>query len=375
MKEIRMVDLKGQYLRIKQEIDSGILNVIESTEFINGSEVKLFQKSLENYLGVRNVILCANGTDALQIALMSLGLSPGDEVITADFTFIATLEVVALLGLKPVIVDVDPNTFNISLEGIKKAITKRTKAIIPIHLFGQCGDMNGILQIAAEHNIAVIEDGAQSLGAQYKLTDGRKVFAGTLGDIGTTSFFPSKNLGCYGDGGAIFTNRDDLAQMCRSIANHGMKVRYYHDHVGINSRLDTIQAAILNIKLKHLDSYNESRQKVANYYDKAFGNSKALHIPFRNPQSSHIFHQYTLVVEGADRDLLKTHLQSKGIPAMIYYPVPLHLQKAYQDLGYKEGDFPVTEQLCKSVISLPMHTELDEEQLKSITGSVLEFVS
>ena len=294
-------------------------------------------------------------------------------MITSNFTFIATLEVIALLGLKPVIVDVDPQTFNISIEGIKKAITPKTKAIVPVHIFGQCSDMENILNIARSSNLFVVEDCAQATGATYKFSDGRSSFAGNIGDLGATSFFPSKNLGCFGDGGAILTNNDELAQMCRSVANHGMKVRYYHDHVGVNSRLDSIQAAILSVKLKHLNEYNEARQKAASFYDQAFAGHDKIRIPARNPKSSHIFHQYTLVLSVVDREELKKYLQNKGIPAMIYYPVPLHLQNAYQNLGYKDGDFPVTEQLCKSVISLPMHTELNEEQLNYITSSFLEF--
>lgn len=374
MNEIRMVDLKSQYQKIKSEIDSSISGVIESTEFINGSQVKAFQQQLESYLGVKHVIPCGNGTDALQIALMALDLKAGDEVITADFTFAATLEVIALLGLKPVIVDVDPDTFNISTEGIRKAITSKTKAIIPIHLFGQCCDLGTIIDIAREHNIAVIEDCAQAMGTKFTFSN-KSVHAGTIGDIGCTSFFPSKNLGCYGDGGALMTNNDSLAQLCRAIANHGMKVRYHYDMVGVNSRLDTIQAAILSVKLKNLNEYNKARQSAADFYDQAFSNSMKIKVPARNPKSTHIFHQYTLVLNGINREGLKDYLQSKGIPSMIYYPIPLHLQIAYQYLGYKEGDFPVTESLCKSVISLPMHTELSKEQLAYITTSVLEFIS
>jgi len=375
MKEIRMVDLKSQYLKIKQEIDLSIASVIDQTEFINGSQVKAFQQQLETFLGAKHVIPCANGTDALQIALMALGLKPGDEVITSDFTFIATLEVIALLGLRPVIVDVDPLTFNISVEGIRKAFTSKTKAIIPVHIFGQCADMEGIMNLAREFNIAVVEDCAQATGACYTFPGNHTSFAGTIGDIGTTSFFPSKNLGCFGDGGALIISNDELAQMCRSIANHGMKVRYYHDHVGINSRLDSIQAAVLSVKLKYLNEYNKARQHAASFYDQAFGKCDKIQVPARNPKSTHIFHQYTLVINGIDRNELKNFLQTKGIPSMIYYPVPLHLQNAYQYLGYKEGDIPVTEQLCKTVISLPMHTELDEEQLHYITAAVLEFLS
>jgi len=369
-----MVDLKSQYQKIKSEIDKSIATVLENTEFINGSQVKVFQQQLEGYLNVKHVIPCGNGTDALQIALMALGLKQGDEVITADFTFAATLEVIALLGLKPVIVDVDPSTFLISIDGIKKAITDKTKAIIPVHLFGQCCDMDAIMQIAKEHNLKVIEDCAQATGAQCKF--GEKEFhAGTVGDLGCTSFFPSKNLGCYGDGGALMTNDDTLAQLSRAIANHGMKTRYYYELVGVNSRLDTIQAAVLNAKLAHLDEYNKARRAAAAFYDKAFSGIGKLKIPARATKSTHIFHQYTLVLNGIDRNGLKEHLQSKGIPSMIYYPVPLHVQKAYQYLGYKEGDFPVTEQLCRSVISLPMHTELDTEQLEYITQSVLAYIS
>lgn len=374
MNEIRMVDLKSQYQKIKNEVDLSIASVIDNTEFISGPQVKAFQQQLESYLKVKHIIPVANGTDALQIALMALGLKPGDEVITSDFTFIATLEVIALLGLTPVIVDVDPQTFNISTEGIKKAITSKTKAIIPVHIFGQCSDMEIIMDIARASNLFVVEDCAQATGASYKFSNGNSSFAGTIGDLGTTSFFPSKNLGCFGDGGAILSNNDELAQMCRSIANHGMKVRYYHDHVGVNSRLDSIQAAILSVKLKHLNEYNEARQRASAYYDKAFSNCDKISIPARNPKSTHIFHQYTLVLNGVDREELKKYLQNKGIPSMIYYPVPLHLQNAYQYLGYKEGDFTVTEQLSKSVISLPMHTELDDEQLKFITNSFLEFI-
>ncbi len=371
-----MVDLKGQYLKMKEEIDSAVLKVIDNSEFINGEEVHNFQQNLEKYLGVKHVIPCANGTDALQISLLALGLLPGDEVITSDFSFIAAIEAIALLGLKPVIVDVDPNTYQISVEGIKKAITKKSRAIIPIHLFGQCADMESILEIAKANKLVIIEDSAQALGSVYQFSDSHKAYAGTMGNIGTTSFFPSKNLGCFGDGGAIYTNDDSLAQKTRSVANHGMKVRYYYDNIGINSRLDTIQASILNVKLKYLDTYHTARQSAASYYDLAFENCNDLIIPKRDKKSTHIFHQYTLVTGGLiNRDELKKFLQDKGIPSMIYYPVPLHLQKAYQYLGYKEGDFPVTEHLCKSVISLPIHTELEEEELKYITGSVLKFVS
>ncbi len=369
-----MVDLNGQYLKIKSETDNAIQSVIDHTEFINGRAVNDFQKNIEQYLSVKHAIPCANGTDALQIAMMSLSLQPGDEVITSNFTFIATVEVIALLGLKPVLADVDPDTFLITPQSIEKLITPRTKAIVPVHLFGQCCDMEEILNIARKYNLYVIEDAAQSLGTDYIFSDGRKQKAGTIGHIGCTSFFPSKNLGCFGDGGALFTNDDELAVMIRSIANHGMKVRYYHDHVGINSRLDTIQAAILDVKLKYLDTYNLARQKAAAFYDDAFENNSHIQIPKRVKNSSHIFHQYTLVLKNVDRNALKAYLQEKRIPAMIYYPVPMHLQEAYKNLGYKEGDFPVSEKLCKTVISLPMHTELDIRQLEYISLSINEFI-
>lgn len=373
MNPINMVDLKGQYAKIKNEIDKRVMDVIESTAFINGPEVKTFQQNLEKYLGVNHVIPCANGTDALQVAMMALDLKPGDEVITASFTFIATAEVIALLGLKPVLVDVNPETFNIDPAAIRKAITPQTKAIVPVHLFGQVAEMEEIMAIAKEYNLFVIEDNAQAIGAEYTFTDGKKKKAGTIGHIGCTSFFPSKNLGCYGDGGAIFTNDDVLAEKLRIVVNHGMKIRYYHDLIGVNSRLDSIQAAILDVKLRHLDEYAEARNRAANYYDKAFSQSNKLRIPGRYNKSNHVFHQYTLVTNGVDRIALQQYLAEKGIPMMIYYPVPLHMQKAYIDARYKEGDFPVTEFLCEKVISLPMHTELDEEQLHFITQSVLDF--
>ena len=370
-----MVDLKGQYDKISHEIDQAVLDVIQSTQYINGPEVKNFQKELEDYLGVKHVIPCANGTDALQVAMMALDLKPGDEVITTSFTFVATVEVIALLGLTPVLVDVDPLTFNMDPRSFRKAITARTKAVVPVHLFGQCADMEPILEIAREEGIYVIEDTAQAIGAIYKFSDGTRKKAGTMGQIGCTSFFPSKNLGCYGDGGAIFTDDDNLAQRMRVIVNHGMEVRYYHDSIGVNSRLDSIQAAILRIKLRHLDQYAEARQAAADYYDYAFANNPRLLTPKRAGNSSHVFHQYTLITRDIDRFGLQEYLQSKDIPAMVYYPVPMHLQKAYTDPRYREGDFPVTEALSKSVISLPMHTELDDEQLKYITQSVLEYIN
>lgn len=375
MKEIRMVDLKGQYDKIKTEIDAAIQEVIETTAFINGPAVRDFQADLEKYLGVKHVIPCANGTDALQVAMMGLDLQPGDEVITTSFTFIATAEVIALLKLTPVLVDVDPETFNIDPKAIRKAITSKTKAIVPVHLFGQCADMEEILKIAAEHKLYVIEDACQAIGSDFMFSDGTIKKAGAMGDVTGMSFFPSKNLGCFGDGGAIFTNNDELAKQMRSVINHGMTIRYYHDHIGVNSRLDSIQAAVLKVKLKYLDDYIKSRRAAADFYDNAFANHPKLKTPVRANNTSHVFHQYTLVTKNLNRDELQQFLAKKNIPAMIYYPVPMHIQKAYQDPRYKEGDFPVTEFLAKSVISLPMHTELDEEQLKCITGAVLEFAN
>lgn len=369
-----MVDLKSQYKKIKAEVDAGIQDVIDSTTFIKGGKVVEFQKNLENFLQVKHVIPVGNGTDALQIALMALGLKPGDEVITPTFTFIATAEVVALLGLTPVVVDVDYGTFNISVDSIKKAITPKTKAIVPVHLFGQNVNMEAILEIAKEYNLFVVEDACQSIGSVFTFSDGRKFQSGTMGDIGCTSFFPSKNLGCFGDGGALFTNNDELAAKMRAIANHGMQVRYYHDFVGINSRLDSIQAAVLDVKLKYLNDYCAARKAAADYYNKAFSISDKLITPEHSSFSSHVYHQYTLKLNGVDRGALIKYLNEKGVPAMIYYPVPLHLQKAYQDPRYKAGDFPVAERLCDCVLSLPMHTELSEEQLEHITKSVLEFV-
>ena len=368
-----MVDLASQYQKIKPEVDKGIQEVIDSTAFIKGPKVKEFEKNLAEYLSVKHVISCGNGTDALQVAMMALGLKPGDEVITTSFTFIATAEVIAVLGLTPIVVDVDPHTYNISPEAIRKAITPKTKAIVPVHLFGQCAPMDEVMEIAKENNLFVIEDNAQAIGSDYYLDNGAKIKSGTIGDIGCTSFFPSKNLGCFGDGGAIFTNNDEIAEQLRAIVNHGMKVRYYHDYVGVNSRLDSIQAAVLNVKLQHLDEYSAARNKAAEYYDKAFANHPNITTPSRFKKSNHVFHQYTLKLKDADRDALKAHLETKNIPMMVYYPVPLHLQKAYKSDRYKAGDFPITECLSKSVFSLPMHTELDEEQLEYITSSVLEF--
>ena len=375
MKKIQMVDLRSQYLNIKQEIDRGIQDVIDSCAFINGPAVSGFQRDLENYLGVKHVIPCANGTDALQVSMMALGLEPGDEVITSSFTFIATAEVIALLKLTPVLVDVDPGTFNIDPAAIERAITPKTKAIVPVHLFGQAAPMEEIMEIAAKHNLFVVEDNCQAIGADYIFRDGSRKKAGTIGHIGCTSFFPSKNLGCYGDGGAIFTNDDELAKQMRVVVNHGMVVRYYHDYIGVNSRLDSIQAAILKIKLARLDDYAAKRRSAADFYDNAFAGHPKLTTPVRYSRSSHVFHQYTLVTNNVDRKALTEFLGSKEIPAMIYYPVPLHMQKAYLDPRYKPGDFPVTEKLCETVFSLPMHTELDEEQLTYITQSVLEFLN
>ena len=366
-----MVDLQTQYQHIKEDIDRGIQAVIDSASFIKGPAVQQFQEHLEAYTGAKHVIPVGNGTDALQIALMALGLQPGDEVITPTFTFIATAEVVALLGLKPVVVDVDWDTMNISVEAIRKAITPRTKVIVPVHLFGQCADMDAIMDIAREHKLYVVEDSCQAIGAQYTHADGTVRQASTIGHIGCTSFFPSKNLGCYGDGGAIFTNDDTLAAQMRAIANHGMVIRYHHDTVGVNSRLDSIQAAVLDAKLPHLDEYIASRQRAAAYYDKAFANHPNILIPVRDTKSTHVFHQYTLRLVDVNRDALREALAEKGIPAMIYYPIPLHMQKAYQDPRYQEGDFPVAEKLAACVLSLPMHTELDDEQLAYITQNLL----
>lgn len=374
MKKIQMVDLKSQYEKIKNEVNAGVQEVIDTTTFIKGGKVTEFQKNLENYLGVKHVIPVGNGTDALQIALMALGLKPGDEVITPTFTFIATAEVVALLGLTPIVVDVDFDTFNISIESVKKAITPKTKAIVPVHLFGQNVDMEVLMQLAKEYNLYIIEDACQSIGSVYTFSNGKKMQSGCIGDIGCTSFFPSKNLGCYGDGGAIFTNNDELAKKMRIIANHGMEVRYYHDIVGVNSRLDSMQAAILDVKLKHLNDYIKARQYAADYYDNAFKNNPKIIIPTRTASSTHVFHQYTIKLQWIDRNALQKKLEEKGIPAMIYYPMPLHLQKAYKDDRYEEGDFPVAERLCECVLSLPMHTELDNEQLEYIVESVYEFI-
>jgi dTDP-4-amino-4,6-dideoxygalactose transaminase len=375
MEKIQMVDLHHQYLKIKPEVDAAISEVIDNSTFIKGPAVRQFENALSEYLDCKHVIACANGTEALQIALMALNLQPGDEVITTGFTFIATPEVVALLRLNLKLVDVDNQTFNILPSEIEKAITPRTKAIVPVHLFGQPADMEEITKIAQKHNLFVIEDTAQATGANYSFSDGRVCKAGTMGDIGCTSFFPSKNLGCFGDGGALFTNNDALAEKIRSIANHGMSVRYHHDRIGVNSRLDSIQAAVLNVKLKYLNDYNASRIAAANQYDAHLSNIQNITIPFRKENRTHIFHQYTIQLTNSQlRDQLKQHLESCGIPAMIYYPIPAHLQKAYESLGYKDGDFPVTENLCSRVLSLPMHTELDGEQIDYICDAISQFM-
>ncbi len=368
-----MVDLKGQYDKIKPQIDQAIQNVLDTTAFINGPDVKAFATELEQHLGIPHAIPCANGTDALQIAMMALNLKPGDEVITANFTYVATAEVIALLGLKPVLVECNPDTFCIDPAAIEKAISPKTKAIVPVHLFGQCADMEPIMEIANRHNLFVIEDTAQAIGATYTFADGTKKPAGAIGHVGTTSFFPSKNLGCYGDGGAIFTTDEKLAKRLRMIANHGQSVQYVHDDIGVNSRLDTIQAAILRVKLQHLDEYSAARVAVADAYDKAFANHPNLITPKRAANSTHVFHQYTVQLKGADRSALKEYLASKEIPMMVYYPLPLHMQKAYADARYNEGDFPITEQLCKTVFSLPIHTEMDSDTQQFIIESVLTF--
>ncbi len=387
MKKIQMVDLQGQYQQIKENVDNAIKEVLNTSSYINGPLVKGFQEDLEKYLNVKHVIPCANGTDALQIAMMGLGLEQGDEVITADFTFAATVEVIALLKLTPVLVDVDPKTFNIDIDSIKKAITPKTKAIVPVHLFGQVANMEAILKIAKQHNLLVIEDNAQAIGADYTFKNGTKQKAGTIGNVGTTSFFPSKNLGCYGDGGAIFTNNDALAHTLRGIVNHGMYERYYHDVVGVNSRLDSVQAGVLKVKLPHLNDYCNSRRNAARFYNNTFKNHPTIITPTNQSNNTkncgeicdfcdcNVYHQYTLQITNGKRDELHKHLLASGIPNAIYYPVALHAQKAYQDTRYQEVDFPVTNELVKTVISLPMHTELDEEQLTFITQTVLNFLS
>ncbi len=375
MEALQMVDLKRQYQKIKPQIDEAIAEVIDSTAFINGKDVKLFATELEQYLGVKHVIPCANGTDALQIALMALDLKPGDEVITPSFTFIATVEVVALLGLKPVFAEVDPRTFTLDPESVRAAITPRTKAIIPVHLYGQSAAMKEIMDIAAEYKIPVIEDNAQAIGGHYTFPDGLRKANGTMGDIATTSFFPSKNLGCYGDGGAIFTNDTALYEKMQMIANHGQKVRYYHELVGCNSRLDTIQAAVLRVKLKELDNYCNARRAVADYYDRVFAGHELITTPYRADYSHHVFHQYTIQLDRVDRDTVQQRLADRGIPSMIYYPVPSHKQQMFADLGGADYNLEITDYLNKRVLSLPIHTELSDDELHYITSNVLEVVN
>jgi len=373
MKSIQMVDLSAQYAKIKPAIDNAIAEVLESAVFIGGQKVESFALELGAYLGAEHVIPCANGTDALQIALMALGLKPGDEVITPSFTYIATTEVIALLGLTPVFVEVDPQTYCISPAAIEAAITPRTKAIVPVHLYGQAANMNAIMEIAAKHQLFVVEDNAQAIGSDYHLANGQRVKTGTIGHIGCTSFFPSKNLGCYGDGGAIYTQDAELAQKIKMIANHGQKIKYVHEVVGCNSRLDTLQAAILRIKLRHLDAYTAARQAVATVYDAAFASTSGLSIPVRAADSTHVFHQYTLKVYGGKRDALKAHLQKLGVPTMIYYPLPAHQQQMFASFGVQNLNLPISEQLCKEVLSLPIHTEMDAAQQQYIINSVLSF--
>lgn len=375
MKPIQMVDLKAQYQKIKSEIDAAVIGVLESSAFINGKPVQDFADSLAQYLGAKHVIPCANGTDALQIAMMALGLQPGDEVITPSFTYIATTEVVALLRLTPVFVEVDAKTFCMDPEALRKAITPKTKAIVPVHLYGHAANMEAIMQIANEHHLFVIEDNAQAIGGDYTFSDGSKKKTGTIGTIGTTSFFPSKNLGGYGDGGAICTNDDALAAQMKMVANHGQSKRYYHDVVGCNSRLDTLQAAILNIKLKKLDEYIDARRAAADYYDAAFANHPKITTPYRDANCKHVFHQYTLTLEGVNRDGLNEYLASKNIPSMIYYPVPGHRQKMFDSFNLEPADLKITDWLTERVISLPIHTELEEEQQAYITSTVLEYIN
>jgi UDP-2-acetamido-2-deoxy-ribo-hexuluronate aminotransferase len=368
-----MVDLTEQYKKTKSEFDVAISEVLESGIYIKGIQIEKFELNLAQYCDIQHCISCANGTDALQIAMMALDLKPGDEVIIPSFCYIAPAEAAALLGLKPVFVDVDPKTFTLSSKVLEKVITAKTKLIIPVHLFGQCAEMENILSIAKDNKLFVVEDAAQAIGAKYTFSTGKKMMAGTMSDIGITSFFPSKNLGCYGDGGALFSNEERLSKKIRMICNHGQGKKYLHDLIGVNSRLDTLQAAILNVKLKYLNIYTQSRQKAAAFYDDAFNGNPHFHIPLRNPASSHVFHQYTLRLNTHNSQNLIKHLHSKGIPSIIYYPLPIHLQKAYQYLGYRKGDFPVAELLAETVISLPMHTELDEKQLSYIAENTLSF--
>ncbi len=368
VRDIRMVDLKLQYQRLKVEIDAAMADVINSTQFIKGPQLKSFENNLAKYLQTKHVIGCANGTDSLQIAMMALDLQPGEEVITASFTYVATAEVIALLKLQPVLVEVNPDTFTIDPDAIEAAITPKTKAIVPVHLFGQCADMEAIMKIAARHNLYVIEDNAQAIGADYVFTNGEKKKSGTVGIVGSTSFFPSKNLGCYGDGGALNTNDDELAKKIRMIANHGQSVQYVHDEIGVNSRLDTLQAAVLDVKLKYLDDFAARRRSVADFYDESFKGLENVQTPVRANFSSHVFHQYTLLLKNGNRDEVRKKLEAQGIPSMVYYPIPLHQQKAYRDERYKDSSFPVTEQLCKQVLSLPIHTEFKSEDLEYIAA-------
>ncbi len=373
MEKIQMVDLHGQYMKIKSEIDVAIQKVLDSTAFIQGEDVQQFSTALAQYLGVRYVIPCANGTDALQIAMMALNFKPGDEIIVPVHTYVATAEVIALLHLKPVFVDVDEDTFNIDVAKIEEKITPRTVAIVPVHLYGQCADMELLLSLASAHNLHVIEDAAQALGADYTFNSGNPRKAGTMAAIGTSSFFPSKNLGCFGDGGALFTDDEHLGERIKMISNHGQKVKYHHDTVGINSRLDTLQAAVLNVKLQYLEEYTLKRNRVADYYDQRLSKITSVKIPARDPKSTHVFHQYTLQVASGERNGLVTYLRDAGIPSMIYYPVPLHLQKAYRSAEFPEGTFPVTERLSKAVISLPVHTEMTDTQLDFITSNIASY--
>ncbi|MFO7879064.1 MAG: DegT/DnrJ/EryC1/StrS family aminotransferase [Bacteroidota bacterium] len=374
MEKIRMVDLASQYHKIKKDVDSGISEVINNASFINGPQVKQLQQELAEYMDVKHAVTCGNGTDALQIAMMALGLKPGDEVITSDFTFIATVEVIALLGLKPVLVDVDPDNFMLDIEQVKQQISPRTKAIVPVHLFGQAANMEALMEIANKYNLYVIEDTAQAIGSEYTFSDGKKAKVGTIGHIGCTSFFPSKNLGCYGDGGALFTRDDELGKKIRSIVNHGSQVKYHHDRIGVNSRLDTIQAAVLLAKLPHLDEYNAARIQAADRYDAALSVHPDIQVPKRVSWSSHCFHQYTLRIKNGRRDALKAHLLEHDIPCAVYYPIPLHAQKAFEPFDHLPENFPITSMLSEEVISLPMHTELSEEQQTYITDTILSFM-
>ncbi|MGE0588253.1 MAG: DegT/DnrJ/EryC1/StrS family aminotransferase [Cyclobacteriaceae bacterium] len=373
--KISMVDLRGQYQRIKPEIDQAIQSVLDSTAFIKGPQVAAFEKSLSDFHDGVNAVTCGNGTDALQIAMMALRFKPGDEVILPVFTYVATAEVIALLGLKPVFVDVNEDTFNIDVSQVESKITAKTVAIVPVHLFGQCADMEPLIKIASEHNLHIIEDFAQAFGAKYTFSDGRTMKAGTMGTVGCTSFFPSKNLGCYGDGGALVTKDEQLAEEIRIIANHGQRVKYYHDLIGVNSRLDTMQAAILNVKIKYIEGYEAKRRQVADFYDQALEEISFLQTPKRAPNSTHVFHQYTLQLKDLNREEFKRHFEAQRIPSMIYYPVPLHFQRAYQTQGIGKGSFPVSEKLSEAVLSLPIHTEMDEDQLSFIVDAVKGFIS